>query len=316
MLWRTQHGRMAAMKTAFLFSGQGSQEEGMGTALADAGYRDIFDEASEVLGFDLLGICRTGTAEELAVTTVSQPAIMAVSLAAAEAARDRGVAAEAAVGHSLGEYAALVYSGMVSRYDGFRLIKARSEAMQRAAENSRGGAMYAVIGLGAEQIEQICEETEGYVLPVNYNSPIQTVIAGEEAAAAAASEKCLAAGARKSVKLSVASAFHSALMQSAADEFIEFARTVKFAAPKITVMSNISGEPLVYDGEDMAARLARHIVSPVRFVSEINRLNAQGYERYIECGPGKVLAGLVRKTLKGVTIMNTEEFLSQTESQQ
>ncbi|MBR4224482.1 MAG: ACP S-malonyltransferase [Oscillospiraceae bacterium] len=289
------------MKTAFLFSGQGSQCEGMGVELADNGQRYIFDEASEILGFDLYDKCKNASAEELAVTTVAQPAIMAVSLAMAEDYRQKGITAGAVAGHSLGEYAALVYSGMVSRADGFRLIKARSEAMQRAAETAKG-AMYAVIGMDAAQIEKICSETEGYVLPVNYNSPIQTVIAGEDEAAKAAADKCVAEGARKAVKLAVASAFHSKLMQSAADEFVVFARTVEYKAPQITVMSNVTGKAFVYGEEDMAERLARHIVSPVRFVDEINALWADGYDTYYECGPGKVLSGLVRKTLKQATV--------------
>ncbi|MBQ7991289.1 MAG: ACP S-malonyltransferase [Oscillospiraceae bacterium] len=290
------------MKTVFLFSGQGSQCEGMGVELADKGYRHIFDEASEVLGFDLYDKCKNASAEELAVTTVAQPAIMAVSLIQAENYRDQGITAEAVAGHSLGEYAALVYSGMVSRADGFRLIKERSEAMHRAAEKA-SGSMYAVIGMDADKIEKICEETDGYVLPVNYNSPVQTVIAGEDEAAKAAADRCLAEGARRAVKLNVASAFHSRLMQSAADEFVTFARTIEYSAPQITVMSNVTGRAFVFGEEDMAERLARHIVSPVRFVDEINALYADGYDRYIECGPGKVLAGLVKKTLKGVEII-------------
>ena len=172
---------MTAEKTVFLFSGQGSQYAGMGVSLVEKypELKEIFDEASDILGFDLFDKCANAPEEELAKTVISQPAIMAVSLCAAKALEINGITASAAAGHSLGEYAAMVYTGMVSRADGFRLIKARSEAMQKAADNNKG-AMYAIIGKTVEEIEKVCAETEGYVLPVNYNSLAQTVIAGEE----------------------------------------------------------------------------------------------------------------------------------------
>lgn len=297
---------MTAEKTVFLFSGQGSQYAGMGVSLVEKypELKEIFDEAGDILGFDLFDKCANAPEEELARTVISQPAIMAVSLCAAKALELNGITASAAAGHSLGEYAAMVYTGMVSRADGFRLIKARSEAMQKAAESNKG-AMYAIIGKSVEEIEKVCSETEGYVLPVNYNSLAQTVIAGEENAAAAAAETLSAMGAR-AVKLNVASAFHSKLMQSAADEFKPAAEKITFSEPKIKMFSNVTGKEL--DGIDnMPERLAKHIVSPVRFTDELAGLNALGYDTYIECGPGKVLSGLVRKTLKGVNIANVQD---------
>ncbi len=297
---------MTAEKTVFLFSGQGSQYAGMGVSLVEKypELKAIFDEAADILGFDLYAKCAEASDEELAKTVISQPAIMAVSLCAAEALRINGITATAAAGHSLGEYAAMVYTGMVSRADGFKLIKARSEAMQKAAETNKG-AMYAIIGKSVEEIEKVCEETEGYVLPVNYNSSVQTVIAGEENAAKAAADILAAAGAR-AIKLNVASAFHSKLMQSAADEFKPAAEKIAFAEPKIKMFSNITGKEL--DSiENMPERLAKHIVSPVRFTDELAALNALGYDTFIECGPNKVLSGLVKKTLKGVNIANVQD---------
>lgn len=293
-------------KTAFLFSGQGSQYAGMGVSLVERypELKVIFDEASEILGFDLFDKCANASDEELAQTVISQPAIMAVSLCAAEALRINGITADAAAGHSLGEYAAMVYTGMVSRKDGFKLIKARSEAMQKAAGNSKG-AMFAIIGKSVEEIEQVCSETEGYVLPVNYNSTVQTVIAGEEAAAQAAADKLAEMGAR-AVRLNVTAAFHSKLMQPAADEFKPAAEQITFSMPQITMMSNISGKAL--DSVDgMADRLAMHIVSPVKFTTELAELNEMGVEKYIECGPNKVLTGLVKKTLKGAAAVNVQD---------
>lgn len=297
---------MTAEKTIFLFSGQGSQYAGMGVSLVEKypELKAIFDEAADILGFDLYGKCAEASDEELAKTVISQPAIMAVSLCAAEALRINGVTATATAGHSLGEYAAMVYTGMVSRADGFKLIKARSEAMQKAAETNKG-AMYAIIGKSVEEIERVCEETEGYVLPVNYNSSVQTVIAGEENAAKTAADTLAAAGAR-AIKLNVASAFHSKLMQSAADEFKPAAEKITFAEPKIKMFSNITGKEL--DSiENMPERLAKHIVSPVRFTDELAALNALSYDTFIECGPNKVLSGLVKKTLKGVNIANVQD---------
>ncbi len=297
------------MKTVLLFSGQGSQCEGMGVSLAQSYIcaADVFTAASDILGFDLLEKCRSAGADELSRTVISQPAIMAVSLSAAFALRERGLDAQAVAGHSLGEYAALVYSGAVTLEDGFRLIKARSEAMQKASESS-DGAMYAIIGASVEDIEKICVETEGYVLPVNYNSSVQTVIAGEAAAAQAASEALAAQGAR-AIKLNVSSAFHSKLMQSAADEFLPFAQTISYKMPQITMLSNITGKPIT-DTDNFAQRLAAHIVSPVRFTTELEWLSENGFERYAECGPGKTLTGLVRKTLKGVTLANIQDSAS------
>ena len=215
-----------------------------------------------------------------------------------------GITATAAAGHSLGEYAAMVYTGMVSRTDGFKLIKARSLAMQKAAENS-SGAMFAIIGSTPADIEKVCAETEGYVVPVNYNSSVQTVIAGEEAAAQAAADTLAAAGAR-AIRLNVAAAFHSKLMQGAADEFKPAAEQISFKTPEITMLSNISGT--VLDSIDnMPERLALHIVSPVKFTSELAYLSENGYDTFIECGPGKVLTGLVKKTLKGVNAMNVQD---------
>ena len=305
------------MKNVFLFSGQGSQYPGMGRSFTE-GFPElsaIFDEASEILGFDLYDKCVNASEEELAKTSVSQPAIMAVSLCAAEALRLRGITAEAVAGHSLGEYAAMVYSGIVSRADGFRLIKARSEAMQRAAESS-DGVMYAIMGIEASQIEEVCAKTDGYTVPVNYNSSLQTVIAGDAEPCAAAARTFEEMGAKKVVKLNVASAFHSRIMQPAADEFLPFAKTVKYNRPQITFMSNITGR--AYDPDetvgigdvptDMADRLALHIVSPVRFTDELNALAAEGFDRFIECGPGKVLTGLVKRTLKGVAFHDVQDM--------
>ncbi len=293
------------MKTVFLFAGQGSQTPGMAVELVheSASAAKVFDCASEVLGFDLLDKCANGTPEELAATTVAQPAIMATSLAALACVRERGIEAEAVAGHSLGEYAAMVSAGMLSMEDGFKLIAHRAAAMGKCAANG-GGSMAAIMGLPADEIAAVCEEIPGYVLPVNYNSTAQTVIAGESDAVAAACEKFVAMG-KKAVPLKVAAAFHSKLMQPAADEFYQAAKSFTFNKPTLEFYSNLTGG-LLEDFSDMPGYLAKHIVSPVRFTSELAALQAAGYTRYLELGPGKTLTSLVKRTLTGVTAQNIE----------
>lgn len=295
------------MKNIFLFSGQGSQYVGMAKELCEKypEAKAVFDKANEVLGYDISDIAWNGPDEELNKTANSQPAIMACSLAAFEAAKAEGITFDGVAGHSLGEYAAMVASGVVTVEDGFKLIKARASAMQKAAENS-SGAMYAIIGLDSSEVEMVCEETEGYVVPVNYNSSVQTVIAGETAACESVAAKFTEMK-KKAIKLNVASAFHSRLMQSAADEFIETAKTVEYKPAKVDFYSNVLGLKLE-DFTNMPEMLAKHIVSPVKFTSELAEMEKAGYENFIELGPNKVLTGLVKKTLKGKNAVNIENI--------
>lgn len=296
-------------KNIFLFSGQGSQYVGMAKELCEKypQAKAVFDKASEILGYDIADIAFNGPEEELNKTVNSQPAIMACSLAAFEAAKAEGITFDGVAGHSLGEYAAMVAAEVVSLEDGFRLIKARAAAMQKAAESS-SGAMYAIIGLDAAEVEKVCAETEGYVVPVNYNSSVQTVIAGETAACEAAAAK-FAEMKKRAIKLNVASAFHSKLMQGAADEFIEGAKGITFNPAAKDFFSNVLGTKLT-DFANMPDLLAKHIVSPVKFTSELAEMEKAGYENFIELGPNKVLTGLVKKTLKGKNAVNIEDAAS------
>ncbi len=291
---------------AFLFSGQGSQTPGMGAELAAASpkAKAVFDTASEVLGYDLLKLCGEESAEELSATEVAQPAILAVSMAAFACMEEAGIGCSAVAGHSLGEYAAMAASGILTLPEAFSLIRLRAEAMGRCARAGKGGAMAAIVGSDEETVTKLCEETEGYVVPVNFNAPAQTVVAGEKEAVAAVSAKFAEMG-KRAVPLAVAAAFHSELMRPAAEEFLPKAKEFTFREPKVPFYSNLSGSVLESTG-DLAERLARHIVSPVLFTKELAAMQAAGIDTYVELGPGKVLSGLVKKTLKGVTILNVE----------
>ncbi len=297
-------------KNVILFSGQGSQYAGMGRSFYESfgSAKKVFETAGKALGYSLEEIMFAEDPAELNKTVHSQPAIMACSLCALEALKEKGIGFEAVAGHSLGEYAAMAASGMLSYEDAFRLIKIRAEAMQKAAESSEG-VMYAIIGSAPAEIESACEQTEGYVVPVNYNSPVQTVIAGEAAPCEAAAElikQTSTARRVKAVKLNVASAFHSEIMRPAAEEFLAKTEGFTFGEPKCAFYSNVLGGQLT-DFSDMRSLLAKHIVSPVRFTDELNAMQAAGFDRFIECGPGKVLTGLVKKTLDGAEAFNCED---------
>lgn len=296
---------MVFMATIALFSGQGSQYPQMGLDLVqqDSSLRSIYDTASAVLGFDLYDCIASGSPETLARTIHAQPAIMATSLVCLEAAKKRGFSYNAVAGHSLGEYAAMVAADMLSLEDGFRVIRARAEAMDAAAQ-AADGAMCAILKLDPAEVEQICAETEGYVVPANYNSSVQTVIAGDRDAVERAAAACTARKAR-AVPLAVASAFHTKLMQPAADAFYEAIRDVTFQAPSVPFYSNVLGDVRT-DFSDLPGQLAKHIVSPVRFTAELAAMQAAGIDTYVEFGPKNVLTGLVKKTLKGVTAKNCE----------
>ena len=269
--------------------------------------KEILECGSDILGFDLKDKLANSTAEELAQTRLSQPAIFTASLLSLCAARENGLDCDAVAGHSLGEYAAMYASGMLTLEDAFKAIKLRSEAMAKAAENSTG-AMAAIIGADNETIDKICGEVNGFLAPANYNSPVQTVIAGEGAAVDEAIAKFTEMG-KRSVKLAVSAAFHTKMMKSAADEFKEEIKNFTFSAPKCDFYANLYGKKLE-DFSDMPSYLAAHICSPVKFVDELNAMQSAGIDTFIELGPNKVLTGLVRKTLKGVVFANIENLES------
>ena len=298
------------MKTAFLFSGQGSQYPAMGKELMEIipeKGKEILSVAERVLEYDIWRIMQEGTAEELSQTRVSQPAIFTVSLLALAAAESKGLSCEGAAGHSLGEYAAMVAAGVLTTEEGYTAIKYRAEAMDKAAE-ANPGAMAAVIGLPAGKIVEICDKIKDggeYVTAVNFNSPVQTVIAGTKDGIAKAADALKAEGAKRVLPLAVSAAFHSELMKGAAEEFKSAVKDMQFKTPKVKFYSNVIGGELT-DFSDMPELMARHICSPVKFTDELNAMKNDGFDTFVELGPGKVLTGLVSKTLTDVKAVNIE----------
>lgn len=278
---------------------------GREVAESDSSLMEILETGSDILGHDLKAICFDSPLEELSRTINAQPAIMAVSLMCLDSAVSKGYTYDGVAGHSLGEYAAMQASGMISLEDAFRLIKARSEAMDEAARSQKG-AMAAIMKIAPEKVAEVCDSAKEYAAVVNYNSPMQTVVAGTPEGIAEVSTVFSEMGARV-VTLNVAGAFHSKLMQSAAEKFYETAKTITFKSPDVKYYSNVTGGELT-DFSDMAELLAKHIVSPVRFTSELAAMRDAGADKFVEFGPGKTLTGLVKKTLSGVKAANAENL--------
>ena len=294
------------MKIAFLFSGQGAQYSGMMKDLYDAepSAAKVFDEADAALGREISKVCFEGTQEDLNLTHNTQPCMLAGDLAAAMVLKAHGVHADAAAGFSLGEYAALAYAEAISTNDVFRVIQIRADAMQEAVAPGEGG-MAAFVGATAEQVEEICAKvTRGYITAANYNSPLQTVVSGSAAGVEEACEMAEAAGLR-CVKLAVSAPFHCALMEPAAKRLEEEFRKVSFRNPSVPVYMNVDGQP-VTEGAAIPDLLVRQAMSPVRWVRTLENMQSDGIDTFIECGAGKTLSGLVKKTLKDVTILRVE----------
>jgi [acyl-carrier-protein] S-malonyltransferase len=283
------------VKTALVFPGQGAQFVGMGRELIDEfpEARSVFAEADAVLGVSLTKICLEGPEEELRATRNTQPAIFVHSIAVHESVRARvGLVAEGAAGHSLGEYSAYVAAGSLRFADALRLVRRRGELMFEAGR-IRPGTMAAVLGLDPAALQEALDAVPGIVVPANLNSPGQIVISGEVEAVRAAMDRCKEAGAKRVIPLEVSGAFHSPLMESAASGLAEALASIPIQASKIPVYANASGTP-VTEPEAIRQSLVRQLLSPVRWEESVRAMRADGFERFVEMGPGKVLSGLVR----------------------
>ena len=291
------------MKIAFMFSGQGAQFPGMMKDLceAESAAKAVFDAADAALGRGISALCFEGAQEDLNLTHNTQPCVLAADLAAAAALKAHGIEPEGAAGFSLGEYAALAYAGAIPMEDVFGLIQYRADSMQEAVAPGVG-AMAAMLGGSPEQVEAVCAAvTEGYVVAANYNCPTQTVISGEAAAVDAAI--ALAREQRiRGKKLAVSAPFHCALMEPAARKLEARFGDVAFAAPSLPVYMNVDGRANA-DAAAIPALLVKQAMSPVRWVQTLQNMRADGFDTFIECGPGRTLSGLAAKTLEGVTIL-------------
>ena len=286
-------------KLALMFPGQGSQAVGMGCDLCAAypQMRESYAEASDVLDFDLEQVCAMGPAETLARTDVTQPALLANSIGIFRILADAGLRFDAAFGHSLGEYSALVATGAVSFDDALRLVRRRGEEMLRAAEANPSG-MAAIIGLADERVEELTSAAEG-LWPANFNSPGQVVVGGTQAALAGLPARASEAGAKRVIPLAVSGAFHSPLMAAAQAPLRAELETTAWQAPDPAFFSVCS---LAFESEDFVELLSRQLVSPVRFTEAVKSLYAAGYDSFLEVGPGSVLSGLVRRIAPEATV--------------
>ncbi len=299
----------------FLFPGQGAQALGMAVDLADSRQeaRRIFDMGRDVLGRDVLAICRSGPEEELNSTRISQPAIFLHSMAALEVLGTetgsggfcQGLDAPGAAGLSLGEYSALVFVGSLTFQDALQIVSLRGQYMQEACDTTKG-TMASVIAMATAKVEEIIEsaKTEGFLVSVaNYNSPDQTVISGEASAVEEAVKRLTAAGARKTIRLKVAGAYHSPLMAPATKKLEPYLRAVKIREPRVPFFSNVTGAQ-VRDPEAIRRNLILQVEHPVRWEQILRALAASGMKRALEVGPGKVLAGLLRSVVREVEVTN------------
>lgn len=290
------------MKFAFVFPGQGSQSLGMMAAYGDSSViRATFDEASTALGRDLWQLVGVGPAEALNQTVNTQPLMLTAGVAVWRMWLDKGGPTPAVVaGHSLGEYSALVAAGVLELKDAVPLVELRAKAMQEAVPAGTG-AMAAVLSLDAEAVKAACAEAaQGEVVQaVNFNSPEQTVIAGHTAAVERAAELCKTKGAKRAVMLPVSAPFHCSLMQPAAEKLAARLASVTISAPKIPVVNNVD-VATVSESAAIREALVRQAASPVRWVETMRAMQASGVSHVFECGPGKVLAGLVKRCADGV----------------
>lgn len=292
-------------KVAFVFPGQGSQSVGMGKSLYEASVvaKEIFDKADEVLGRSISKMCFEGPEEDLKQTINTQPAILVTSIAALDALKEKtDVKPDYVAGHSLGEYGAYYAAGVLDFSTAMKLIDKRAKEMNAAAESTKG-AMTAVIGMSKEAILDTIEKIDGMVSVANYNSPAQIVITGEADAVAKANDALKEAGAKRVIPLPVSGGFHSMLMEEASVKFSEILDDCDIKDAQIPVFTNVDAEPTTA-AIRFKAKMTAQIYSSVMWTQTVEKMAADGVDTIVEIGPGKVLAGLVKKTNPAINVLN------------
>jgi [acyl-carrier-protein] S-malonyltransferase len=305
MVEREEH----VSKVAFMFPGQGSFEAGMGRDIAEAvpEAMAVYDAGSEASGIDLKEICFRGPVEDLLDTKLQQPALVATSLAIHDAVRARGIEADFVVGHSVGEFAALGAAGALTPAEAIALVRQRGIAMAEAAEE-RPGSMAAILGLADEVVEGICRKISN-VWPANYNCPGQIVISGQHDAVGEVCAEAEKEGARRAVRLRVSGAFHSPLVERAADRLRPAVDKIHFADPRTAFMSTVTAK--LEDANHLRDLLVRQLTAPVKFTQAARGLVGKGVTVFVEVGPGNVLTGLLKRidrSVRTISVSNLNEL--------
>ena len=299
-------------KIAFVFPGQGAQHLGMGKEFVEnfKEAKQVFAQASQALGYDMEAMCFHGSEEILKKTENTQPAILTASIAALEVLKSKGIRAEGFAGLSLGEYSALVAANTLNFQEAVQTVRARGRYMQEAVPEGVG-TMAAILGLQREKVEEACQEAShiGVVEAVNYNCPGQLVIAGEVNAVEKAVEYCKEKGAKKAVILPVSAPFHTSLLKGAGQRLDEKLKTLKYQPMTSKVYTNVTALPLK-DESEVKTRLVEQVSAPVLWEDIVLNMIEDGYDTFIEVGPGKSLSKFIKKISKEVRILNVEDLAS------